>query len=122
RALSASGLCTSCIDVTDGVGQSLREVAQASSVCLEIEVETLPIHPVTRKVAHFLNCPLETIVFGIGLDLELLGTLRRQSIDHFTSELHFMGQVVEGDSGVSLNYGSRRTVLPDLGWQHFKGA
>ena len=76
RALLASQLCTSCIDITDGVGQSLREIAEASSVVMKVDFDTLPVHPVTRKVASMIGCDLERIVFGIGLDLELLGTMR----------------------------------------------
>jgi thiamine-monophosphate kinase len=122
RSLLASGSCTSCIDITDGVGQSLREIAEASGVCLQVETNSLPVNPITRKVASLLGCDLETIVFGIGLDLQLLGTLSSQKSSAYPTGLHVFGQVVAGEQGVILNSGGKKTELKVRGWQHFKGA
>ena len=122
RALLASSICTSCIDITDGVGQSLREIAEASRVCLQVDADAIPVHPVTLKVADFLGCGVETIVFGIGLDLELLGTVRAKQSLTMPHGLQYFGTVVEGDPGVIINYGDRKGTLPVAGWQHFKGA
>jgi thiamine-monophosphate kinase len=122
RSLSASMACTSCIDVTDGVGQSLLEIAEASGVRLRVEVRSLPIHPLTAKVANFLNCTIEKIVLGIGLDLELLGTVRSGAMHLLPQELRFFGDVVEGSAGVVLDYDGQQTGLPIKGWQHFTGS
>jgi len=120
--LSDSGFCTSCIDVTDGVGQSLIELAQASKARFEIDMSALPLHPATQKVAEFLNCDVGKIVFGIGLDLELIGTLTRKAEITGLEQLTYFGRVVEGEPGVILNYGNRKSELPVPGWQHFKGS
>jgi thiamine-monophosphate kinase len=121
RALSASGICTSCIDVTDGVGESLIEIAEASQAKLLINVASLPIHPITQKVANFLKCSATKIIFGLGLDLELLGTIQYKNIPLVTN-LHIIGDVVEGGPGVVLDYGDRLEELLVGGWQHFKGS
>jgi thiamin-phosphate kinase len=122
RALFASALCTSCIDITDGLGQSLREIAEASRVCLRIEFDSLPVHATTSKVANMLGCGLEKIVFGLGLDLELLGTVGTQQSAALPSGLRYFGQVIGGEPGVIIDYGNRKSSLPVAGWQHFKGS
>jgi thiamine-monophosphate kinase len=122
RTLVASGLCTSCIDVTDGVGQSLREIAEASRVCLQVDFESLPVHEITSRVANMLGCGLEKIVFGIGLDLELLGTVAAQQSSSLPTGLRYFGKVIHGEPGVVINYGTRKGTLPVAGWQHFTGS
>jgi thiamine-monophosphate kinase len=121
QTLARSGACTSCMDVTDGIGQSLRELSEASNARILVDCDALPIHPITRKVADFLRCSIETIVFGIGLDLELLGTVRDTSDAH-QLDIYRFGRVVEGTPGVWLKKGGTTQELNILGWQHFKGS
>jgi thiamine-monophosphate kinase len=122
RELSESGQCTSCIDITDGVGQSLIEIAEPSRVKLQVDMASLPVNPITRKVADYLKCTVARIVFGIGLDLELLGTVQSRNISTLPNGLHYFGEVIDGEPGVVLDYGDHKTGLPVSGWQHFKGS
>lgn len=121
RALLASGDCSSCMDMTDGAGQSLRELAEASNVSIEIDYSKLPINPIVHKVAKLLNSSVEKIVFGIGLDLELLGTTRTTS-HSLSSRLKYFGRVVGGGPGAVIDYGTRKGPIPVSGWQHFTGS
>jgi thiamine-monophosphate kinase len=121
RKLVLSGVCTSCMDITDGVGQSLRELAEASDVRLEIDIQHLPIHDITKKVAEFLKCPLNQLVFGIGLDLELLGSVAAE-LPASLAGLRTFGNVVDGDAGVWLGEGKTAKPLAVKGWQHFQGS
>jgi thiamine-monophosphate kinase len=120
RSLALSGNCTACMDITDGVGQSLRELAEASDVHLGVDVNSLPLHPSTEAVAKFLNRPIEHLVFGIGLDLELMGTYREAT--PLPSGLTAIGRVEGAGQGVTLKYGSRSEPLLVPGWQHFSGS
>jgi thiamine-monophosphate kinase len=122
RALFFSGLCTSCMDVTDGLGQSLRELAEASHACLLIDFELVPVHPITSKVASMLGCSLDKMVFGLGLDLQLLGTMSTRQSPEPLPGLRYFGEVVHGEPGVIVNYGARKGPLPIHGWQHFTGS
>ncbi len=119
--LSASNLCSSCMDVTDGVGQSLRELSIASNARLVIEAHQLPLHSITREVADFLGCSPYRIVFGIGLDLELVGTLRGADLPAPRDFLNF-GYVSEGNAGVWLEEDGKISELEFIGWQHFAGS
>jgi thiamine-monophosphate kinase len=122
RALSSSGLCTSCIDITDGVGQTLIELSQASQKQLEVDVERLPLHSTTKKVADFLKCDFGRIAFGIGLDLELMGTSHSNADLKLPTQPYYIGRVVDGEPNVVLKHGDRKSELPVAGWQHFKGS
>jgi thiamine-monophosphate kinase len=119
RTLALSGKCTSCIDITDGVGQSLRELSEASNVEFCVDVNALPIHPSTFAVAEFLNRPVEHLVFGIGLDLELIGTFQAEK--SLPPDLTAIGTIRDG-SGVSLRYSNGTRPLDIPGWQHFSGS
>lgn len=120
RMLALSRQCTSCMDITDGVGQSLRELSEASNARLNISVKDLPLHPSTFAVAEFLGRPVEHLVFGIGLDLELVGSYKRGK--SLPSELHPIGLVVPGSPGVFLTDNGIYKELNVPGWQHFAGS
>lgn len=116
--LKRLGVCTSCIDITDGFGQSLREIADASCVGLEVRWSDLPLHRTTLEVAAFLERPPQDLVFGIGLDLELVGTLRDRSIVA-DAGLFVIGRAIE-EEGVVYEKDGRRTAVTTPGWQHFR--
>jgi thiamine monophosphate kinase len=101
---------------------SLREIAESSRACLQVDFDSLPVHATTSKVANMLGCGLEKIVFGLGLDLELLGTVGTQQSSALPHGLRYFGQVIESEPGVIINYGNRKSTLPVAGWQHFKGS
>ena len=63
-----------------------------------------------------------SVCFGIGLDLELLGTVQGASDAPPAVDLYKFGKVTEGDAGVWLQKGSVLQELTVPGWQHFKGS
>ncbi|WP_167858522.1 thiamine-phosphate kinase [Methylobacterium nonmethylotrophicum] len=121
QKLSASGDCTSCMDITDGLYQSLVELVQASQVKIVIDYDMIPIHPTVRKVSELIKCPIETIIFGIGLDLELVGTITGHAA---ISELgvHLFGTVEDGPPEVVLKRNNKIEKISTKGWQHFSGS
>lgn len=119
RVLSQTGTCTSCMDITDGVGQSLRELAEASDLHFVVYPDRLPVSPITHKVANFLGKKTQDIVFWIGLDLELIGTVTAVSRQ---PDLHLIGEVREGRNQVSVCDGEHVSPLDIEGWQHFVGS
>jgi thiamine-monophosphate kinase len=121
QELAASGKCTSCMDITDGLFQSLVEISQASNVRIVVNFDEIPIDPIVKKVAAYLECPVETIVLGIGLDLELLGTLAGDFAPKDAANLHLFGSIDEGESGVWLRRNNSLEQAFARGWQHFTG-
>ena len=124
RLLAQSGKCTSCQDITDGVGRTLHEIATASSVSFRLNWASLPIHPSTFLVAESLAIPVEKIVFGIGLDLELIGTLAPDMINHqavASQEIYAIGIVKTNTETNSFERDGQIHPISPIGWQHFAG-
>lgn len=125
RLLAASGLCRSCMDITDGVARTLFELADCSRKGLAIREDLLPVHPATAEVAEFLGKPARDVVFGIGLDLELLGTIAcpRDGLPaSLRDELVVIGIVKEEQGNVLVAPDGERIPIPSQGWQHFAGS
>lgn len=123
RSLSLSKVCTSCQDVTDGVGRTLHEIAVASQVSFDIIWDRIPVHPASQLVANFLAIPVEELIFGIGLDLELVGTLDRMALQTPLLKdpaISVIGDVLSGGKNTVMKDGSKNE-LSSKGWQHFVG-
>ena len=122
KLLGESGVCSSCMDITDGVGQSIRELSEASNLNFEISSHLLPVHPATKIISEFLGVDDAQVIFGIGLDLQLIGTIKG-SAKNLPSELKNQIQIIgivreEGENSLCLEDGEI-VPIPHLGWQHF---
>src|SRR6185312_3214558 len=74
-ALAASGVCTSCMDNTDGVGQSLTELAEASAVSFVVDRDGMRVHEVVYRTAEATGATVHALLFNGGADFSLIGTL-----------------------------------------------
>ena len=122
RLLAASHLCTSCMDITDGVGQTIYELAAESNCGFLIDERRVPLHATTRAVAEFLNIDAMDLTMGIGLDLELLGTLACAADalpESLQTRLHCIGSVSTEPNNMLIRLSGQKTTLPVKGWQHF---
>lgn len=125
RRLATSGKCSSCMDNTDGVGQSLTELAEASGVSFELDEERLVMPELVLRVcASAATRPIE-MVFDGGADFSLVGTLRGEwsnddATQAFGAPLQVIGRVQSG-SGVWLKSGGSRQPLSFNGWNYFLG-
>ena len=123
QKLASSDLCTSCMDNTDGIGQSLSELAAASSVSFVVDEHLLVVPDlVTRVAAKAGKEPLQFLFDG-GADFSLVGTLRGQwSRDaakaHFDNLIEIIGRVEIG-VGVGLKRAEVMRDLPFRGWNYF---
>lgn len=122
QALGAVPERGACMDNTDGIGQCLTELGEASCVALIVHRSALQIPPLLEEVARLTNSdPLE-IAFNGGADFSLVGTLRGQWSSSTASvrlgcPLEIVGTVEKG-SGVWLEDGDRRP-LEYRGWNYF---
>ena len=127
--LLESGKCGACQDISDGLGQTLIELAASSSV--GIEIETAAITAATSSqiqlVAEAAELPTNNIVLGPGADLELVFTVDaafmpsiRESLENIGIALHDIGQVTEGEA-ICLVDESVSTPIHHFGFEHFTG-
>jgi thiamine-monophosphate kinase len=124
QLLAASGHCGACMDNTDGVGQSLSELSEASNVAFVVHAPALQISPVIKEVARYVGLRPFDLVFDGGADFSLVGTLRgkwtnESASARFDHPLEIIGQV-EAGNGVWLEH-SVREPLAFRGWNYFSG-
>lgn len=110
--LSASRI-PCAMDITDGLGQSLIEMAVSNKVNIEIDFDSLVMYPGIVEAADFLGLDMHNVLGGIGIDLELVA-VGWESPD--SDDFHPIGQVSGGPGEVSFrDWGP----MPRGGFQHF---
>jgi thiamine-monophosphate kinase len=87
RRLSASGVVTAAIDVSDGLAADLSHVLAASGVGATLDEAALPVSPALGRFAAAVGVdPLELVLHG-GEDYELLFTCGPGHAERLTGEL-----------------------------------
>lgn len=123
QRLSASGQCSSCMDNTDGIGQSLSELAAASSVSIVVERE-LQLPDTVCQIANLIDENAQRLAFSAGADFGLVGTLKGEwsnsrALSELGSHLIMIGTVESGE-GVLVESDQGRARLDFDGWNYFK--
>ena len=123
ETLADSGMCTSCMDNTDGIGQSLSELGEASSMSLVVDEALLTIPKLVARVASMRNKEPREFLFNGGADFSLIGTLKGHwdqgdARVRFGESIEIIGRVEEG-SGVRLLQSGKLRDLPFKGWNYF---
>jgi len=121
RTRSAS----SCMDLSDGLADAVRQVAQASDVGITVDAAALPISDESRAWhARHATDPVLTALTG-GDDYELLFTVRPAQRGRFRGARRLFGKlpitrigVVTKERRLILASGDTTTDLP-AGYQHF---
>ena len=107
------------MDNTDGVGQTLSELAEINHVGIRVETALLPLHELSRKIAESLKTDVSELVLGAGADFQLIGTVaphvRR---DALPQDVKFIGEVVAGE-GVLISRDHGTVRLEVKGWNYF---
>lgn len=122
-ALAESGKCSSCMDNSDGVGQSLLELSIASKVRFVVREKDIELPPVVSQIACSLNEDPIQLAFSAGSDFSLVGTLEGawsldQAKERFGTNIRILGYVEDGD-GVFLDRAIGRKALEFSGWNYF---
>jgi len=122
RALVRSHMCSSCMDNTDGIGQSLRELSELSRVAFVVDPRKLVTPKLVAKVAKLTGHSEMELMFGAGADFSLVGTLRGEwTSERATRRLRHPVEIIgriEGGKGVWLD-SVKRTELRFAGWNYF---
>ncbi len=76
QLLARNRVATSCMDVSDGLADAVRQVAAASGVGMVLDAAALPLHPAVR--AWYADAGLDPVAAALagGDDYELLFTAR----------------------------------------------
>jgi thiamine-monophosphate kinase len=124
--LSRNRAATACMDLSDGLADGVRQIADASGVGMVIDAAALPIDETARRwYADRESDPLDAILAG-GDDYELLFTSRRSQQGRLRQAHRAMGGppitrigAVTKDRGVLLQTLSGIREFPE-GFQHFR--
>jgi thiamine-monophosphate kinase len=122
QALAASGQCGACMDNTDGIGQSLGELSEASKCAFVVHSSALRIPSIVDSVGQIIGLPPIAFVFNGGADFSLVGTLQgkwssERATSQFGHPLEIIGHV-EAGQGLWLEDGQRKP-LAFRGWNYF---
>jgi len=124
QALGASGRCGACMDNTDGIGQSLSELSEASKVAFVVQQSALRTPALVRMVSQEAGVEPLSMVFNGGADFSLVGTLTgdwtsERASAEFSHPLQIIGRVESG-AGLWLEDAERKP-LNFRGWNYFQG-
>jgi thiamine-monophosphate kinase len=123
--LVETNACSSCMDNTDGVGQSLSELAAESGAAFVMDEGGLQIPALVKTIAAATNDDPLQLAFGSGADFSLVGTLRggwsASELDAlgFGGSLQLIGSV-EAGNGVWLRRDGGQEPLKFAGWNYFE--
>lgn len=88
------------IDISDGLLQDLDHIAKASAVGIEIDCESLPLHP--ESTALLGKDKALDLALGGGEDFELALVGSETDLDALVDEVHVVGRVVKDHPGETV--------------------
>ena len=125
--LSSLKVINSCIDISDGLSSSLYQLKNLSNVGFKIEKEKIPLTQDLFKLENQKNLDIYKYGLHFGGDYELLLTVPsdkfekvKRSIENIGSSLTSIGKVTNNKNVYLVDKTSKK-ILPDRGFEHFKG-
>lgn len=110
-------------DISDGLSREWNEIAEASGVEMEIDLDRVPLSPEVRALAEEAGKdPLDWALNG-GEDYQLTGTISPSSFDTIRKETSIVpvGRVVRKPGrGVYAGRQGKLKLLTSHGFDHFK--
>ena len=98
--LASSGIVTSCIDLSDGLGTALNTVCKASGVGIDVEFSFLQHEKYVEEISKKTDIPLEKLLIGWGGEYELMFTADPNRLKKlYDSEIEFSIIGMVNDSG-----------------------
>lgn len=124
---SESGVVTSCMDISDGLGLSLAQMSAMSGLSYAIEWETVPLHKPVELLAA--DRQREYALYSGG-DYELVATVKREAVNGLLErmngphrgthhDLTVIGKVGKAGPNTLLANGRAETLV-GKGWEHFR--
>jgi len=117
-AINKQKVC--CMDNTDGLGQTLKELSEINSLSIFLEAEKLPIHSISKKVANFLDIDPISLALEPGADFQLIGAIGKNITE---SELKKLGLKIIGftksGTGINLIKENITKSIEIKGWNYY---
>jgi len=124
-ALSASGIATSCMDISDGLSASIFEMSRSSGMTFEIDYSKLPKAKEVDMAFQDLQRQKD-LTLNFGDDFELLFTIKREAEAELPKiaqacecPMTIIGKVTSGEENILIDNGMREK-LENLGYEHFR--
>ena len=125
--LSESGAVTSCIDLSDGLGVSVAQLAAMTHLAYQIDFEALPLY---RGLKDLPPAAAKDLALYYGGDYELLATVRAEAVGVLLErwsgagrgqKLTVIGKVAASGGNVLLTKTGKEPLLAK-GWEHFRSS
>lgn len=118
--------CSSCMDNTDGLGQSFVELADSSGAAFFIDVDRLTLDSPVSKIAGLLGLDPVELAFSAGADFSLVGTLKggwsqRDVESTLGIRVTVVGEVRDGNGLWFYDEQGKRRIQFS-GWNYFHSA
>ena len=98
--LASSGIVSSCIDLSDGLGTALNTICKASGVGIDVEFSFLQHEKYVDDISQKTGIPLEKLLIGWGGEYELMITADPDRLKKlYDSEIEFSIIGMVNDSG-----------------------
>jgi thiamine-monophosphate kinase len=132
KALAELGIVRACQDVSDGGKATIEQLAKTSNVSFEIYEDSLPIHPITIKVAHFLGVDSVSLALSSSVDFQLMFSVPKDALEQVRaalerlpgsgSRLSILGYAIpQAMSSRLVRYDGSISSIPGTAWKHQKG-
>jgi thiamine-monophosphate kinase len=111
--LAESGIVSSCIDLSDGLGTALNTICRASGVGIDVEMSFLQHESYVDEISQKTGIPLERLLIGWGGEYELMFTADPNRLKKlYDSELEFsiIGMVNDSGKAELVKEGKRSTI------------
>ena len=111
--LSSSGIVSSCMDLSDGLGTALNTLCQSSKVGIDLEFSFLQHEPYVEEISEKTGIPLEDLLIGWGGEYELVFTAdpdRLKRLYDREVEFSIIGVVNDGDHPELVKEGKRSII------------
>ena len=126
HALAKTGVVTSSMDISDGLADSLHQLAKMNNVGYEVILDDIPIHENATKISEELAVPIEDLTVYFGGDYELLialdpahWSLVERAVASVGGQLTRIGKVTK-DKKLTMVKGRKKVPLENKGYEHFK--
>jgi thiamine-monophosphate kinase len=106
------------LDVSDGVASDARRMADASGVCVEVDLDALPIQPGVEEVAAARGVEPGAFAATGGEDYELLVALPEAALASSSVPLTRIGRILEGPAEVRFTGAGADPAL--AGFDHLR--
>jgi thiamine-monophosphate kinase len=119
QEFAVSRKVTSCMDNTDGVGNCLYELAEASGLLFVVDKSLLKVPAIVEKVANLAGIEALELAFSAGADFSLVGTAVA-GYSPVGKEASFVeiGYTEQGE-GVALRSANSTIPLRYTPWDYF---